>query len=169
MPLPCQYLGSNPGPPNCYTRWGRKASLRGWHALKPGWAVAPFPRPQAAWPLVLYHVCFRALVAPVLRSLVAQTVKNLPAVRLNPRVGVGTAIHSSILAWRISINKGPWQATVHGVTESYWTTEHSPAPVPGFCFYSKVNRKLCGNGVQLVSMKEFGREVLCGKWHQTVT
>ena len=48
-------------------------------------------------------------------------------------------------------------------------TKHSPAPVPGFCFYSKVNRKLCGNGVQLVSMKEFGREVLCGKWHQTVT
>ena len=28
------------------------------------------------------------------------------------------ATHSSILAWRIPINRGPWQAIVHGVTKS---------------------------------------------------
>ena len=28
------------------------------------------------------------------------------------------ATHSSILAWRISMDKGAWQVTVHGVTES---------------------------------------------------
>ena len=28
------------------------------------------------------------------------------------------ATHSSILAWRISVDRGAWQATVHGVTKS---------------------------------------------------
>ena len=30
----------------------------------------------------------------------------------------GTAAHSSILAWRIPMDKGAWWATVHGVTKS---------------------------------------------------
>ena len=30
----------------------------------------------------------------------------------------GMATHSSILAWRISIDRGTWQATVHGVAKS---------------------------------------------------
>ena len=29
----------------------------------------------------------------------------------------GTATHSSILAWRIPVDRGAWQATVHGVAE----------------------------------------------------
>ena len=32
----------------------------------------------------------------------------------------GMATHSSILAWRIPMDRGAWQATVCGVTES-WT------------------------------------------------
>ena len=32
----------------------------------------------------------------------------------------GMATHSSILAWRISMDRGAWQATFHGVTKS-WT------------------------------------------------
>ena len=32
----------------------------------------------------------------------------------------GTANHSSILAWRISIDRGAWIATVHTVAKS-WT------------------------------------------------
>ena len=28
------------------------------------------------------------------------------------------ATHSSILAWRLSMDRGAWQVTVHGVTES---------------------------------------------------
>jgi len=51
-------------------------------------------------------------------SLVAQTVKNLPAMweawvqslgREDP-LEEGMATHSSTLAWRIPIDKGAWQA-----------------------------------------------------------
>ena len=30
----------------------------------------------------------------------------------------GMAIHSSIFAWRIPMDRGSWQATAHGVAES---------------------------------------------------
>ena len=33
--------------------------------------------------------------------------------------------HSSILAWRIPTDRGAWQATVHGVTESDMTEQLS--------------------------------------------
>ena len=61
-------------------------------------------------------------------SLVAQTVKDLPAVwdtwfqslgwEDPPEQGMAT--HSSILTWRIFMDRGAWQATVHGVAKS-WT------------------------------------------------
>ena len=37
------------------------------------------------------------------------------------------ATHSNILAWRISVNRGAWWATVHGLAESD-TTERLIAP-----------------------------------------
>ena len=59
-------------------------------------------------------------------SLVAQLVKNLPAMqeavvrfldREDPlEAGMGT--HSSILAWRIPVDRGAWRATVLGAAES---------------------------------------------------
>ena len=61
-------------------------------------------------------------------SLVAQTVKNLPAMRETWVRSLGwedplqedMATHSSILAWRIPMDRGARQATVHEVTKS-WT------------------------------------------------
>ena len=59
-------------------------------------------------------------------SLVAQMVKNLPAMQEtsvrslgweDPLVE-GMATHSSILAWRIPIDRGAWWSTVHGIAES---------------------------------------------------
>ena len=58
-------------------------------------------------------------------SLVAQMVKNLPAsaedLGLVPGSGRSLekemATHSSILAWRIPMERGAWQATIHGVTK----------------------------------------------------
>ena len=53
-------------------------------------------------------------------------LKNLPAVRETWVQSVvwedpleqGMTAHSSILAWRIPIDRGPWQATAYGVTKS---------------------------------------------------
>ena len=60
--------------------------------------------------------------------LVAQIVKNLPAVweiwiqslGWEDPLEEGMATHSSILAWRIPLDKRAWWATVHGVAKS-WT------------------------------------------------
>ena len=60
-------------------------------------------------------------------SLVAQMVKNPPTMLetwvFDPWVGKipweeGMATHSSMLAWRIPMDRGAWWATVHGVAES---------------------------------------------------
>ena len=59
-------------------------------------------------------------------SLVAQTVKNPPAMRetwvqslgWEDPLEKGKATRSSILAWRIPIGRGAWWATVHRVTKN---------------------------------------------------
>ena len=56
----------------------------------------------------------------------AQMVKRLPAMRETwvPSLGwedaleEGMATHTSILAWRIPMDRGAWWATVHGVSKS---------------------------------------------------
>ena len=58
-------------------------------------------------------------------SLLAQTVKNMPATQETPVQSLGRedlleegmATHSGILAWRIPMDRGAWWATVHGVTK----------------------------------------------------
>ena len=59
-------------------------------------------------------------------SLVAQMVKNLPAMwetwvgslGWEDPLEEGMATHSSILAWRILMDRGAWCATAHGVAKS---------------------------------------------------
>ena len=59
-------------------------------------------------------------------SLVAQTVKNLPAMQeawvwslgWEDSLEEGMATHPSIFSWRISMDRGVWRATVHGVAKS---------------------------------------------------
>ena len=63
-----------------------------------------------------------------LSSLVTQMVKKLPAMQetwvrslgWEDPLEEGMATHSSILAWRISMDRGDWQTTVQGVAKS-WT------------------------------------------------
>ena len=58
----------------------------------------------------------------------AQMIKNLPAMwetwvqslGWEDPLEEGMAVHSSILAWRIAMDRGAWQAIVHGVAKS-WT------------------------------------------------
>ena len=59
-------------------------------------------------------------------SLVAQRVKNPPAMwetwvqslGWEDPLEEGMATHSSILAWRIPMDRRAWRATIHGVTKS---------------------------------------------------
>ena len=74
-------------------------------------------------------------------SLMAQMIKNLPAVRatwvqsLGPEdpMEEGMATHSSILARRIPTDRGAWWAAVHGVPKNRTRlTKHSTQnPSPG--------------------------------------
>ena len=77
-------------------------------------------------------------------SLVVQTVKNLCAMQetwlqslgWEDPLEEGMAIHSSILAWRIPMDRGAWWATVHAVAKS-WTrlsdkAQHSFQTEEGF-------------------------------------
>ena len=65
----------------------------------------------------------RQLLPQIWASLVAETVKNPPAMwetwvqSLDGEdpLEEGKASHSSILAWRIPMDRGAWQAIVHGV------------------------------------------------------
>ena len=66
--------------------------------------------------------------SPLTVFLVAQMVKNTPAMwetwvrslGWEDPLEEGMATHSSILAWRMPMDRGTWRATVHGVAES-WT------------------------------------------------
>ena len=59
-------------------------------------------------------------------SLVAQTFKNLPvmwktwvqSLGWEDPLEEGMATHCRILAWRILMDRGAWQHTVHGVAKS---------------------------------------------------
>ena len=76
-------------------------------------------------------------------SLVAQMVKNWPAVRemwvqslgWEDPLEEGMATHSRILAWRIPMDRGAWWATVHGVTKNQtWlsnTAQHGDLSTEG--------------------------------------
>ena len=65
-------------------------------------------------------------VFPEVSSLVAQMVKNPPAMRESwvrslcweDPLEEGMAAHSGILAWRIPTDRGAWRSTVHGVAKS---------------------------------------------------
>ena len=65
-------------------------------------------------------ICYTLIESKV--SLVARMVKNLPAMQETQVGSLGQegpleeemATHSSILAWRIPMNKGDWGASVHG-------------------------------------------------------
>ena len=76
----------------------------------------------------LLYLFILAVPGYVKASLLAQMVKSPPAMFKTQVRSLGwedplekeMATHSSILAWEITMNRGAWRATVHGVTMS-WT------------------------------------------------
>ena len=81
-----------------------------------------------------YEASKKAFYRSFLALLVAQTVKNLTVMQetqlwflgWEDLLEEGMATHSNILAWRISMGRGAWLATVHGVAESDTTEQKFP-------------------------------------------
>ena len=100
--------------------------------------------------MALEHTNIYNVIRNERTSLVAQMVKNLSAMRETwvrslgwvDLLEEGLATHSSILAWRIPMDRGARWATVHGITESDRTKKLSLKE--GECFEtetSNVRRK----------------------------
>ena len=74
------------------------------------------------FPYFHFHVGFHTTGA----SLVAQSIKNSPALQETWVQSLGQedvlekrmATYSNILAWKTSMDRGAWRATVHGITKS---------------------------------------------------
>ena len=86
------------------------------------------PEAQAGGPWESILGTFCSAQEGLKASLVVLLVKNLPAMQETPvrllgpedPLEEGMAIHSSVLAWRIPVNRGAWRTTFHRVTQS-WT------------------------------------------------
>ena len=76
--------------------------------------------------MLINRISFLLCYALSWASLVAQLVKNPSAMQetwvqslgWNDPLEEGMASHSSIIAWRIPIDRGAWQVAVHGVVKS---------------------------------------------------
>ena len=77
-------------------------------------------------------------------SLVAQIVKNLPAMwetwaqslGWEDPLEEGLVNHSSILAWRILMDRGAWWATVHGVAKNWTLLSDKAQHSSSLCFFT---------------------------------
>ena len=76
-------------------------------------------------------------MAQVVRNLPAMRETGVPSLSWEDPLEEGMATHSSILAWRIPMDRGAWRATPHGVTESD-TTEWPSTAQPHYIKTSPV-------------------------------
>ena len=54
----------------------------------------------------------------MVKKLLAMQETSVQSLGWEDPLEEGMATHSSILAWRIPMDRGAWQATVHGVAKS---------------------------------------------------
>ena len=99
-------------------------------------------------------------------SLVAQTVKNLPAMQETPvqslgqegLPGEGNGNHSSILAWRIPWTEEPGRLQHWGYKEANMTEQLTLH----FIFNSNKHHPFPGSDQEMSKTKEYGRIVMYG-------
>ena len=106
-------------------------------------------------------------------SVLAQTVKNPPAMRetwvwflgWEDPLEEGLATHSSIFAWRSTMDRGAWRAPVHGVSKS-WTRLSNQAYTQVYLQFSGVKstpvvvQKSPPSNSRTFSSCKFGRDLL---------
>ena len=69
----------------------------------------------------LIYSCFDSLVAQVVMNPLAMWETWVQSLGWEDPLEKRKATHSSILAWRIPMDRGAWRVTVHGVAESDMT------------------------------------------------
>ena len=99
---------------------------------KPSQTITPFFQLHICQPVAYTHTHTHTHTHTYTytASLVAELVKNLPAMGQTwvqsmgweDALEEGMATHSSILAWRIPMDRGAWGAIVHGVAKSQTCT-----------------------------------------------
>ena len=87
----------NAGDPGSISGWGKSAGKGTGYPLQYSWA---------------------SLVAQLVKNPLAKWVTWVRSLGWEDPLEEGMATHSSILAWRILMDRGAWQTTVHGVTKS---------------------------------------------------
>ena len=106
-------------------------------------------------------------------SLVAQTIKNPPVMKetwvqslgWEDPLEEGMATHSSILAWRISMDRETWRAIVHGVTKSWTWLSNWKTTIPKSQSISPPPHLLLGNSKPILCICEFvPLEVFLNTW-----
>ena len=106
---------------------------------------------------ILYQLRYQGSLMQIRASLVAQMVKNLPAMQ---ETWVQSLGQEDLLEEENSMERGSWQATVHGVTKggaqliNLHTGSHT---FKGHCFYSSSKAKQ--RGTLFEHRKHFGTKV----------
>ena len=91
-------------------------SLRGTEVLE---CVKSAPRRRGSVVVFRYMDTWASLVAQMVKNLLAMQKTWIRSLDWEDPLEEGMATHSSILAWRIPLNRRAWQATVHGVAKSH--------------------------------------------------
>ena len=73
------------------------------------------PEEGIGYPL---HYSWASLMVQMVKNPLAMWETWVRSLGWEDPLGEGMATHSSILAWRIPMDRGAWWATVHGATKS---------------------------------------------------
>ena len=109
------------------SHWGRPRIYSG--MLKRLFSALPNHNWQIKIVFKVYTLLFCGfLVAQLVKNLLAMWETWVRSLSWEDPLEEGMATHSSILAWRIPIDRGAWWATVHGVAKSRTWLSHFHFP-----------------------------------------